>query len=164
MAQTNESLPAALAPLERLGVGVWRHGLVPMFSVINGIAAPRDRVRESRYGEQRDETMDVIAPKMGVPPRSPVVFVHGGGWISGSKGRFYHRPLLGLADAGHPVFSLNYPLAPESPHPGPLRSLLSALALLRRERDLAGVHLIGDSAGGNLAAMLGLALANPNLL
>lgn len=69
-----------------------------------------------------------------------------------------------MADAGYPVFSLNYPLAPERPHPHMLRSLLAGLAWLAREHGVREIHLVGDSAGGNLATMLGLALANPELL
>lgn len=144
-------------------VALWRYGLVPLFGM-RGMNAPAGRVSERRYGDRSDELMDVYAPSPDAPTRSPVVFIHGGGWISGSKGRFYHRPLLGLADAGHPVFSLNYPLAPESPFPGPLLSLLKALELLRLEHGATHVHLAGDSAGGNLATMLGLLLENPELL
>lgn len=45
-----------------------------------------------------------------------------------------------------------------------LRSLLAGLAWLAREHGVREIHLVGDSAGGNLATMLGLALANPELL
>jgi acetyl esterase/lipase len=93
------------------------------------------------------------------------VHIHGGGWIAGGKGRFYTRPLARLADAGHPVFSLNYPLAPESPHPEPLRALLRGLAWIRRtEANGGSVHLVGDSAGANLAMMLALLLSDPETL
>ncbi|MEN9577474.1 MAG: hypothetical protein RJA70_483 [Pseudomonadota bacterium] len=157
------STPTPLRASDRVMVALWRHGLVPFFG-LRGMSAPPGRVVERRYGDRRDEVMDLYTPSSSAPARSPVVFIHGGGWISGSKGRFYHRPLLGLAAAGHQVFSLNYPLAPESPFPGPLRSLLKALAALRREHGAARVHLAGDSAGGNLATMLGLMLESPELL
>lgn len=157
------STPTPLPATGRAMVALWRHCLVPLFG-LRGMGAPPGRVVERRYGDRRDEVMDVYAPNSSAPALSPVVFIHGGGWISGSKGRFYHRPLLGLAAAGHQVFSLNYPLAPESPFPGPLRSLLQALVALRREHGAARVHLAGDSAGGNLATMLGLLLESPELL
>ena len=100
-----------------------------------------------------------------VPERAIVVHVHGGGWIAGSKGRFYTKPLMRLADAGHPVFSLNYPLAPETRHPEPLRALLRGLAWIKRTQSNGGaVHLIGDSAGGNLVMMLAIMAANPQIL
>lgn len=145
-------------------VFAWRRLMMPLLEVIGGSSAPRGRVTEQRYGTLPDETVDIITPPDDTPPRVPVVFIHGGGWIAGSKGRSYNRPLLRLADAGHLVFSLNYPLAPERPHPLMLRSLLAGLAWLERHHAAHEVHLIGDSAGGNLATMLGLMLANPELL
>ncbi len=163
----NKREPSVATPLsfgERLTVFAWRRVLMPFITMIGGSSAPRGRVREQRYGTLPDEVLDVIAPTPGVAPRTPVIFIHGGGWIAGSKGSFYNRPLLKLADAGHQVFSLNYPLAPERPHPYMLRSLLGGLAWIARTHGVREVHLIGDSAGGNLATMLGLMIANPELL
>ncbi len=165
MNTVSKPIPTSLSAGDRALVAIWRHGLLPLFAGLRGMAAPAGRVSEKRYGSLPDETMDVISPPSNVTERLPVVFVHGGGWIGGSKGRFYHRPLLGLADAGHVVFSLNYPLAPEMPHPYGLRSLLGALAALHRDGRVSnGIHLVGDSAGGNLATMLGLMLANNEIL
>lgn len=164
MSAATASVATPLSLVDRVTVLAWRRVLMPFITLIGGSSAPRDRVFEQRYGSLPDETLDVIAPVPGAMPRKPVVFIHGGGWVAGSKGRFYHRPLLKLADAGYPVFSLNYPLAPERPHPHMLRSLLAGLVWLVREHGVREVHLVGDSAGGNLATMLGLALANPELL
>jgi acetyl esterase len=70
-----------------------------------------------------------------------------------------------LAKAGHPVFNLEYPLAPETPHPWMLLSLLKALRWIQdQDPTLEAVHLLGDSAGGNLVMMLGLFLKNPHLM
>ncbi len=159
----SQSLATPLSFADRLTVFAWRHMAMPLLDVLGGASA-RGRVTEHRYGALPDETVDVIAPPHAGGDGLPIVHVHGGGWIAGSKGRFYTRPLLRLADAGHPVFSLNYPLAPERPHPLMLRSLLAGLAWIAREHAVREVHLIGDSAGGNLATMLGLAIANPELL
>jgi len=164
MSKRMDTVATPLSLKDRLTVLAWRHVLMPGIALFGSSSAPRGRVIEQRYGALPDEVLDVIAVKAGVPSRTPIVFVHGGGWVSGSKGRFYHRPLIKLADAGHPVFSLNYPLAPERPHPYLLRSLLAGLAWLVREHGLREVHLIGDSAGGNLATMLGLLTANREML
>lgn len=153
-----------LSLTDRLTVFAWRRLLMPFITLIGGSSAPRGRVSEQRYGTLPDEVLDVIASVPGVAPRTPVVFIHGGGFIAGSKGYFYNRPMLRLADAGHPVFSLNYPLAPERPHPYMLRSLLAGLAWIARTHGVCDVHLIGDSAGGNLATMLGLMIANREVL
>lgn len=164
MSQQQPSVATPLSFTDHLTVFAWRRLMMPLLEVIGGSSAPRGRVIAQRYGALPDETVDVIAPPVAGPVRVPVVFIHGGGWIAGSKGRFYNRPLLRLADAGHRVFSLNYPRAPERPHPLMLRSLLAGLAWLKREHAAHEVHLIGDSAGGNLATMLGLMIANPELL
>lgn len=121
------------------------------------------RVERFRYGTHPLELGDVIEDASGTvasdaAARTPVVYVHGGGWVAGHR-VVYTGDLGFLAEAGRPVANLDYPLAPESPHPEPLRALLRALAHLRREDErFARVHLVGDSAGGNLVVMLALLL------
>jgi len=125
---------------------------------------PPSPVSLNRYGLDAAETIQRIARKAGSPVRAPVVFIHGGGWIIGKK-ELYTRELFFLAEAGHPVFNVEYPTAPENPHPGILLSLVAALRWIRNaEPDADAVHLMGDSAGGNLAMMLGILSANPLLL
>lgn len=122
------------------------------------------RIEVHQYGVHPAETLQYIPRKAGAPVRDPVVYVHGGGWIIGKK-EMYTRDLLFLAEAGHPVFNLEYPLAPDNPHPGILLSLLRALEWIRRRHpEHLAVHFVGDSAGGNLAQMLGILCANPHLI
>ncbi len=153
----------ALTPGERLKLALLR-----LFMRIASWLAPWRargrglRVDPFRYGTHPLELGDVIeAPGSGAPDdKAPVVYVHGGGWIAGHR-VLYTGDLAFLAHDGRPVANLDYPLAPESPHPEPLRALLRALALLRAEdARFERVHLIGDSAGGNLVVMLGLLLAD----
>jgi acetyl esterase len=121
-------------------------------------------VVEHAYGAHPAERLDAIPARAGAPSRRPVVFVHGGGWILGKKESY--TPFLGfLAEAGYPVYNVEYPLAPENPHPGILLSLFRSLDWVRDQHpDLSGVHVMGDSAGGNLAMMLGLMMSNPELV
>jgi acetyl esterase len=117
-----------------------------------------------RYGTHRDETLDYLPAAEGAPFRAPVVFFHGGGWMMGSTDAYSHD-LAFLAEAGYAVFNVEYPKAPETAHPWILRSVLKALAFIRNTFPEAGaVHLIGDSAGGNLAVMAALLTMNPKLL
>lgn len=124
----------------------------------------KHEVRAHAYGAEPRERLSFIPAHAQAPERKPVVYIHGGGWIAGKKEAY--TPYLGfLADAGYPVFNLGYPLAPENPHPGILRSLLAALDWIADANPNAdSIHLMGDSAGGNLAMMLGLLLENPGLL
>ncbi len=156
--------PTPINFVEKMSVLAWRNLLSPFFTAIGGSKYPANRLSEHSYGSLPDEKLDFIKP-LSNEQKPAVVHIHGGGWVSGSKGKFYAKPLLKLADAGHPVFSINHPLAPEHPHPFILRSLLKALAWIRREYPQhQSIHLIGDSAGGNLAMMLGLMLSNPEIL
>lgn len=124
--------------------------------------APGTNADRFRYGASQleiGELLDGAATLTEV--RTPVVYVHGGGWIIGHR-ELYSRDLAFLIEDGRPVANLDYPMAPEHPHPTPLLSLLRALAWLRTEDSrFERVHLMGDSAGGNLVVMLALWLAEP---
>ena len=114
----------------------------------------RVSLTEHRYGPHPDERLDHQVPLQPVAERDvAIVYIHGGGWISCSK-KFYPADLQFLCDAGYSVFNVEYPLAPEQPHPKMLQSILRAVAWIRREHPhIQRVHLMGDSAGANLAAM-----------
>ena len=119
--------------------------------------------RTLRYGLHRDETLDYIEPPEGVERLAPVVFFHGGGWMMGNTGTYSHD-LLFLAEAGYPIFNVEYPKAPEHHHPGILRSVFQALIFIKGNFGANEVHLMGDSAGGNLAVMAGLLADHPSYL
>ena len=90
-----------------------------------------------------------------------IVFFHGGGWIAGDIDS-YTRICAHMADTTrHIVVSVNYRLAPENPFPAGLEDcycaareiFLDCSLLCCRHEDIC---LIGDSAGGNLAAAVSL--------
>lgn len=88
-------------------------------------------------------------------PAARVLYLHGGAFCIGSPRT--HRSLtarLSLA-SGLPVFALDYRLAPEHPYPAALEDALAAFRTLRTE---GPVVVGGDSAGGNLALALAMAL------
>ncbi|MFT5441919.1 MAG: acetyl esterase/lipase [Myxococcota bacterium] len=158
--------PNPISPMHRFGVLVLR-ALMAVFGLVVKLRpkppAPGP-VTNHRYGDHRDETIEVIPRKPGSPKRTPVVYIHGGGWIAGKK-ELYTGDLFFLADQGHPVFNVEYPMAPERPHPAMLRSLLTALEWIRANYpECESAHFMGDSAGGNLVAMLGLLSDNPDLV
>lgn len=86
-----------------------------------------------------------------------ILYLHGGGWISGSIDT--HRHLIdALAGAtGRAVLAINYRLAPENPFPKGLEDCGTALEWIAAngpDGASAATHVTvaGDSAGGNLAA------------
>jgi acetyl esterase/lipase len=92
------------------------------------------------------------------PPNSRpglILYIHGGGFISGSPAR--HRPIsAGLARRTRMrVFSLDYPLAPEHRFPRGLEEVVRALEWLRGKAGENGkIAVAGDSAGGGLTLSL----------
>lgn len=89
-----------------------------------------------------------------------VLFLHGGGYIGGLHGRYLDWGLHqgDLADAGT-LFAVDYRLAPEHTYPAALEDAVTAYrAILKEGTDPQQIVLVGDSAGGNLAAALLLSL------
>lgn len=149
---------------DKLGVFFWRNIMMPSLEAIGGRSFPSGKVKEYGYGNLKNEKLDVILPNV-TSKKTAIVHIHGGAWVAGSKGRFYSKPLMKFSNEGYTIFSLNYPLAPENQHPNLLLSLVKALVWIKKnypEKD--NIHLIGDSAGGNLAMMLGIFISNKELL
>src|SRR6202023_3459815 len=84
-----------------------------------------------------------------------LIFLHGGGYCSGSI--VSHRRMVTEAGrrAGVRTLALGYRLAPEHPFPAAFDDALTAWRFLRRQ-GIAAAHIAvgGDSAGGGLTAAL----------
>lgn len=80
-----------------------------------------------------------------------VLYLHGGGYVSGSI-RMYRDLARRLSEAaGARVLLLDYRLAPEHPYPAAVDDALSAYrALLDLGLDPSRIAIAGDSAGGGL--------------
>ena len=87
--------------------------------------------------------------------RGAVLWIHGGGWVMGNL-TSYDPLCRALANrTGATVASVDYRLAPESPFPGPVEDCELALRWLADELgDSEPLAIAGDSAGGNLAAVV----------
>ncbi|MGW2517632.1 alpha/beta hydrolase fold domain-containing protein [Streptomyces sp. NPDC001617] len=106
-------------------------------------------------------------------PVPVVVFLHGGGWRTGSRARFGSAfeawevsPFDLLAAAGFAVVSIDYRLSAEAVFPAQLHDGKAALRWVREHAEELGldaerVVLWGESAGGHLAALLGLTVCRP---
>ena len=96
----------------------------------------------------------------GASSRLPVVVhVHGGGWVLGSLDGGDWVCSHVAARAGVLVVSVDYGLAPEQPFPTAVEQCLAATQWVARHgHDLGGdparLAVMGDSAGGNLAAVV----------
>jgi epsilon-lactone hydrolase len=101
---------------------------------------------------------DTLSPA-GADPGRAVLYLHGGGYLIGS--RRTHRGLaaeIAIA-SGAPVHLLEYRLGPEHVHPAALEDAHAAYReLLERGIDPKSIVLAGDSAGGGLAVALAMRL------
>lgn len=93
-----------------------------------------------------------------------LLFFHGGGWVTGDI-ESYTPACTTMADlTGCRVVSVDYRLAPEYPFPAGLEDCYGTARLLLEDPRLVGlldpdrIVLVGDSAGGNLAAAVSLVL------
>jgi len=116
-----------------------------------------------RYGRSRAMVLDVYRPQRSRVRTTPAVLVvHGGGWRFGDKSRMT-AVASALAQAGLVAVNVNYSLAAwwRPGYPRQLRELRGAVRWIRRNADRLGVDrsrvgALGSSAGGHLAALLGV--------
>ncbi|GAA0227651.1 alpha/beta hydrolase [Cryptosporangium japonicum] len=92
-------------------------------------------------------------------PVPTVVFFHGGGFVLGDLDTHDDHARWICREVGAVVLSVGYRLAPESPWPGPVEDALSAVRWASEHIDSLGgdasrIAVAGDSAGGNLAAVV----------
>lgn len=92
-----------------------------------------------------------------------LIFLHGGGWTSGSKsGGMGFEGLPALTAAGYTLASIDYRLAPRYKMPAMIEDAKCAVRSFRAHAaeygiDPGRIGVLGASAGAQLAAMLGTA-------
>jgi acetyl esterase/lipase len=135
-----------------------------------GLATPADvkRFDDIIYGHE-DETMqrlDVYRPK-GKSGKLPVILnIHGGGWVYGNK-EVYQYYCMSLAQRGFAVVNFTYRLAPEYQYPASFEDTCLVMKWILENKETYGFdtdHLfgVGDSAGGQMLAVLSAAMTSPD--
>lgn len=94
-----------------------------------------------------------------------IVWVHGGGWVSGSRENVGTYAKI-LAGEGYAVAAVGYSLAPAHTYPRPVRQVNAALAFIAAHATELGIDasrfvLAGDSAGAQIAAQVANAISDP---
>lgn len=97
-----------------------------------------------------------------------LVFYHGGGFVIGDLETHDKECRLLCANANCIVVAVDYRLAPESPFPAAVEDAWAALQWIATEGEQLGVDTArlavgGDSAGGNLAAVMALMARDASL-
>jgi acetyl esterase len=100
----------------------------------------------------------VYTPKT-TGPFSALLYLHGGGWVTGSIESSDPSCRLLAAESNRVVISIDYRLAPEYKFPIPLEDSYTSLNWIienatKMKIDPTNIVVGGDSAGGNLAAAL----------
>ena len=140
----------------------YRNGRVALQPTAPDIGSSRDftvagpagnlAVREYRpRGSHSDERLGAL------------VYFHGGGWIFGDIDTHDILCRTLSNQSGCALYSVDYRLAPESPFPGAVDDALTATRWIFENADSllidnSRIGVGGDSAGGNLAAVVSLAL------
>ena len=130
----------------------------------------RDLPRRPVYPELRVADRTIAGPAGDIPVRiywppdtaaaAPlVVFFHGGGFVAGDLDTHDGTAREHAVGAGAVVVSVDYRLAPEHPYPAAVQDAVAATEWAAAHADELGADpgrlaVAGDSAGGNLAAVV----------
>ncbi len=124
---------------------------------LESVARVEDLVAPGPAGEIPLRLYDPV----GSGPLPMIVYFHGGGWVIGGIDTHegYCRALANAAQMI--VVSVDYRLAPEHPYPAAAEDSYAATAWLAAQAESLGgdasrMAVAGDSAGGNLAAVVAL--------
>lgn len=120
-------------------------------------------VRECRIPTPEGHEIGLVihTPQAAAPARPAVLHMHGGGYVIGMARMSVVANQRMALDADCVVVSVDYRLAPETIHPGPVEDCYAALKWLHDNAASLGVDanriaVTGESAGGGLAAGLAL--------
>jgi acetyl esterase len=118
------------------------------------VAETEDRTVPGAEGELRAR---VYRPE-GERPLPTVIFLHGGGWVIGDLDTHDNMARNICKSAGAVVVAVDYRLAPEHPFPAAAEDAAAAARWIAQHLDEFGgdqrLGVAGDSAGGNLAAVV----------
>lgn len=91
-------------------------------------------------------------------PAPLLIYIHGGAWSKGSRS---NPPIAPMTEKGFAVASVDYRLTPVAPFPANVHDLKAAIRFLRAKAGEFGCDpkrfvIVGSSAGGHLAALVGV--------
>jgi acetyl esterase/lipase len=140
---------------------------IPEHLILNIIKAPAPGGQnvELYHLAKKDEHKSTSANRK---PSAAVLHIHGGGYTAVSARHVLPSLVTFVTESSVPMFSVEYRLAPECPYPGPLEDCWTALKYLYTNSsalhiDPARIAVMGESAGGGLAAGLTILARNRSL-
>ena len=155
-------------------IALWSAAVFALVALLLLVAAPRDSAaltieRDVVYGTAQGTPLllDLAMPKTGNGPFPVVVFLHGGGWSEGNRQEMNHF-IEGVAGLGYVGVTVAYRLVPAARFPAQLEDCKAAVRWLRANAAKYRINpkrigVVGFSAGGHLASMLGVTGKNDGL-
>ncbi len=148
---STEQLPASRAAFEEMVI----------MGDPDAASATREEVWIPGYNGGPDVRCLLYKPKDHTSGAPALVHIHGGGYVLGKPEQSDDMNLRVAGSLGAVVLSVDHRLAPEHPIPAPLDDCYAGLAWVHSNADELGVDtsrvaIGGESAGGGLAAALGL--------
>ncbi len=121
-----------------------------------GIITTSTRTVPGPAGEP-DIELFILAPTATTGPTPALYYTHGGGMILGNASGISEEYLEWVERFGATIVSVEYRLAPETQHPGPVEDCYAGLLWTAEHAgelniDPARIVVFGSSAGGGLAA------------
>ena len=134
------------------------HGAVPKPDLPD-ITVGEIRV-ESAFGAKPIRVL-TYRPVKSDNPLPTIVHIHGGGFVMGAPEMKDVENRLLASELRCAIYSVDYRLAPEAPHPAPLEDIYSVFAWLHGNAgqlglDPARIGIKGESGGGGFAAAAAL--------
>lgn len=109
----------------------------------------------------RDINARIFKPANSSNPLKAIIFIHGGGWVTGSVDSYTNTCIELSNKTNRVVIAIDYRLAPEHPYPAGFCDCYDTIKLIMDNLSVIGltpkdICLMGDSAGGNLVAAISL--------
>lgn len=129
-----------------------------LFALLFASAALADTQTDIEYARVGDVSLKLDLHRPQAESAPLVVYVHGGAWRAGTKSDV---PIASLLDQGFAIASVDYRLSTQARFPAQAHDIKAAIRYLRA--NAARLHIntdkiaiAGSSAGGHLAALVGV--------
>ena len=114
--------------------------------------------RNIAYGPEEGQLLDIYLPEEGDGPFPTVLYVHGGGWVLGTRDSSAIDLAIDGVNRGYAVVGIDYRLVPTVAFPEYIWDVKTAVRFLRAHAaeyklDPERFGMMGDSAGGHITLM-----------
>jgi acetyl esterase/lipase len=130
---------------------------IPKLKLGQAIRNSEVKAEKHTFGRDSRQYYLYFSPS-GAVKRRVIVYIHGGGWMTGSPNRYKYIGQK-FADMGYHTISLGYRRTPLNRYPTQaedvFRGFIKGLSLLEKKGvDTSRIVVVGSSAGGHLAGIL----------